>query len=831
MQNKLQYLAVLFFALLLFVLNGFTAELYSQIVLNNDRTKEILFSEQTDRERRSGAVISLKNYSNILSDGLNIIDDEWSSVSDTQNSSPYLFSKNSDGYVSPGSIRIEGIEERVENAFSLKNGSSNNFGRLNISTDFIVRNSDSSDEMSLVLRIKNPDGKWVDAGRGIFLPDAEKNEQSFSIQITVSDVFIQKDETLDLMWVNRSLEEDGQKIFTQRIEITPEYSDTFPFQRGDLLITELLPMGDVDGYAFEYLELYNPDDVAKPLKGVSIQTNDGVHTIQSDIEIPAYGYYIFSNADFSDIEKVDNSYFYSDKRLFSDSESNGRVQITKNGDVIASAVYESAEVNISFESERMSQSVDGYTGLQNLKRSDSSFMAEVNGSPGESGSSVPVYHKSFSEAGIHLIAIPGRFYSNIVRIQNAVFYSIDGNPLQPSEIEPFEPVFLVKNGSEKVTLSVEGEGTVRNSKVHIIDTESHRYISPIRPGNYLVRDLFDDRNVTIQPVIGLWSDSRKSVVMENTDQAITELWKPVLISRSGDDSSAESRPVADKPFSPESSFIFSLLEIQNENEFLIDEVWVEVDDESNLTSVKQDPAYFTEPFFYMPEVVTDKEPNTTVFFGSYPGNDKSGLSYFRLQTERNTPSEFSLGMFKKGESERINGELRWSVPENVPEEWSIILTDRITGQETDMRIEDHYRFRIQGEPASDSNINSGQKLIQQVEVNTDGNERFGIRLEPPNLTAGGEEDAETPGSIELRQNYPNPFNPSTNITFFLPEERQVRLGIYNIVGQQVATLIDDNIGAGEHSVVWNASNNPSGIYIVQLETGSRILTRKITLVK
>ena len=832
MQNKLLYLVRLFTVLLfLFVIHGFAAELYSQVILNDNRTKEILFSQQFDRERQSGPVISLKNYSNILSSELIIIENEWLSASEGQNSISYSFSRNTDGYVSPGRISIEGIDEIIENAFSLTNSSPESFGELNISTDFLVRDSESRSEISLVLMIKKPNGQWMDAGRGVFFPDADEKEQSFSIQISVSDIFIQKEETLDLMWVNRSPGGELHQLFTHRIEIAPEYSDVHPYRSGGLLITEVMPMGDVDGYQFEYLELYNPDDFKKSLKGVTIETDYGSHTIQSDAAIPPYGYYVLSNADFSDVENVENSYFYPGIRLFSDSEPNGRVEIKQIGEVIASAVYESAEVNISFEAERMSQSVDGYTGLQNMRRSSNSFMAEVNGSPGINGNSLPVYHKSFSETGLYLITLPGRFYSNILRLQDAAFYSVDGDPLQPAEVEPFQPVFMLKSGNEPITLSVESESASENSTIRTYETESHRYISPVKPGMYSIRELFDDRNLQSQPVAGVWDNISNRVEMVNTDQRITELWSPVIFNRSDNDELVNNRPRTEIPFNAENSFTFSLFEIQNDDEFLLDEVWVEVNDENNLSSTDQKPSYFIKPLFYLPGLNTDQKSPGTILYGNSSEIDESGFSYFKLKSERNTYSEFSLGTFNAGATEQRNGVLRWNTPENIPEDWSIMLTDRVTGQETDMRLEDHYRFRMQAESEKIRDDNTSQKLIQTVDINSGERERFSIKFEPPNLTAGSEEDTETPGSIELRQNYPNPFNPSTNITFFLPEDRQVRLGIYNIVGQQVATLIDDNIGAGEHSVVWNASNNPSGIYIVQLETGSRILTRKITLVK
>lgn len=86
-------------------------------------------------------------------------------------------------------------------------------------------------------------------------------------------------------------------------------------------------------------------------------------------------------------------------------------------------------------------------------------------------------------------------------------------------------------------------------------------------------------------------------------------------------------------------------------------------------------------------------------------------------------------------------------------------------------------------------------------------------------------------SYELLQNYPNPFNPETQITFILPRAGKISLAIYNVLGQKVATLADGFYLAGIHRLTWNASNLASGIYFYQLETDSKILTRKIMVMK
>ena len=88
-----------------------------------------------------------------------------------------------------------------------------------------------------------------------------------------------------------------------------------------------------------------------------------------------------------------------------------------------------------------------------------------------------------------------------------------------------------------------------------------------------------------------------------------------------------------------------------------------------------------------------------------------------------------------------------------------------------------------------------------------------------------------PKDFDMLQNYPNPFNPTTTIQFNLPKETQVKLTVYNVMGQEIVTLISENRVAGIHKVQWDASNLPSGLYIYQLTAGATVLNKKMTLLK
>jgi len=94
-----------------------------------------------------------------------------------------------------------------------------------------------------------------------------------------------------------------------------------------------------------------------------------------------------------------------------------------------------------------------------------------------------------------------------------------------------------------------------------------------------------------------------------------------------------------------------------------------------------------------------------------------------------------------------------------------------------------------------------------------------------------EVDAGLPRSFELAQNYPNPFNPSTAISYQLPISSEVRLKVYDMLGREVATLVNGRQEAGRYSVSWNAAGFASGVYFYRLQASNFVETRKMMLVK
>ena len=85
--------------------------------------------------------------------------------------------------------------------------------------------------------------------------------------------------------------------------------------------------------------------------------------------------------------------------------------------------------------------------------------------------------------------------------------------------------------------------------------------------------------------------------------------------------------------------------------------------------------------------------------------------------------------------------------------------------------------------------------------------------------------------FSLNGNYPNPFNPQTTISYSVNIDSDVKIAIYNLLGEKVANLVDEHHFIGEYSNVWNASNNPSGLYFVEMVSGNTVVTDKIMLMK
>jgi hypothetical protein len=116
---------------------------------------------------------------------------------------------------------------------------------------------------------------------------------------------------------------------------------------------------------------------------------------------------------------------------------------------------------------------------------------------------------------------------------------------------------------------------------------------------------------------------------------------------------------------------------------------------------------------------------------------------------------------------------------------------------------------------------------------TEDTTSFTVQAGPLEVTESGEL---LPKQFALRQNFPNPFNPETKIRFDLPEQAEVTVRIFNLLGEEVVTLKQEKMPAGTHTLSWDGRNKagqvaPNGVYFLRVEADNKVATKKLLLVR
>ncbi len=112
-----------------------------------------------------------------------------------------------------------------------------------------------------------------------------------------------------------------------------------------------------------------------------------------------------------------------------------------------------------------------------------------------------------------------------------------------------------------------------------------------------------------------------------------------------------------------------------------------------------------------------------------------------------------------------------------------------------------------------------------------GSDFWAANLLSSTVTGVNDENIALPRECRLYQNYPNPFNPSTNIGFSLPARSRILLRVFDLLGREVATLVNEEKPAGEYTVQWNAQSMPSGVYFYRIHAGTFTATKKVLLLR
>ncbi len=179
------------------------------------------------------------------------------------------------------------------------------------------------------------------------------------------------------------------------------------------------------------------------------------------------------------------------------------------------------------------------------------------------------------------------------------------------------------------------------------------------------------------------------------------------------------------------------------------------------------------------------------------------------------------------QAEDVN--MAWDLS-SLPEHISMTLTDNITGNSVDLTQQSEVTFATVEKGSFPAYGSGGVSIYPQV-----GESRFTLTAAYSSLSAA-DEATNLPKTFALHQNYPNPFNPVTTLRYDLPENSYVNVTVYDMLGRQVKSLINQTQEAGYRSVIWNATNNygkpvSAGMYFYKIRAGEFTQTRKMLLLK
>jgi len=260
------------------------------------------------------------------------------------------------------------------------------------------------------------------------------------------------------------------------------------------------------------------------------------------------------------------------------------------------------------------------------------------------------------------------------------------------------------------------------------------------------------------------------------------------------------------------------VELEVEGEGLINSAWVLFSEDGYLDRLRGD-AYQLYPFSEDYALLGSIKGEDEIFdIGKFPLQDNVEVPVYFESTESGiytiTAKDFNLNGLK-----------------------NVTFVDTWTGTELVIRDQFFYEFEH-------LSVNKYNPYAQALACGLDGlafiqsfspqkakaryNPRFLLKL---NSSVNEISQNNLPDTIQLDQNFPNPFNPTTVISYGLTKTGFISLSVYDITGRYVATLVNETVQAGNHSVIFDASGLSSGVYIYRLSAGNAVLTRRLTLLK
>lgn len=831
---RIQFLKILVLFLVLSCAHTFNS--FGQVPLVDLKSFEISFAPLESSRERSSVQLSVQEARRMS--GLDVNNEEGPLPEFTQDKSQQdgFFYVTTQGGISIGRYYHQN-DDNILSQLPIRNGTPANISGISLAFDFIFLPAADNTDITFQLSYKVNNGNWKSPEGGFFTSEMLQQEKqgwsTFSIQIFLDQLYILPNDQLEIRWsaLNADDASDFIPIALQKVELFADEAAPRELHPGSLIISEIMTSFDTGSGLLEYVELFNSTKEPVNLKGLVLQSGRNRVVVQQNLIAPPYEAVVLAGYNQeNDLFESMADYHYQGELL---NETSGRLRLVLDGADVARALYESQNKGTSIQINHLENAFDGYSGLSNFIPASDQYKSIFTGTPGRVEYERRLYSKTISSNGWYLLTPPGSISEatnrEVIRGMKPVTSSSQTSneaglnaPYIYHQYEGAGPVRLYASGNNTVKTGSETSGSVNAEQA---DLNSLINLSVRRLSS--ITEMTNSEGYQAYPALLTWNASNQAFefVWQETDRI--EPWNSYLVSTDvsadqkepGDQSKTESELnslsrlinislISDAETDSETvlydqsmiGFWDPVLQNSAASDFNLPKLWTPISEESEQTR---------QPLIYLKSA----NAGTTASYLNFPHTPEENI---RIPVGLKFPVSIDRATF------------RWDFIETLPEQWEIEFVDTEIAKSINMRQEQNYSFTERSDIVNEGIRDPAHSFHL---IKPDEYSRFYIHISPTGDLGASEEEAENPDSIELKQNYPNPFNPMTTIGFYLPVDTEVRIGVYNVVGQQVGLLLDDRLNAGDHTVSWNALDMPSGVYIVQLEAMNTVQTRKITLIK
>lgn len=745
-----------------------------------------------------------------------------------------LFFVEAHGELSVGSYYHRSAEN-ILTQLPFINATGRSISKLSVAFDFLFlpENINRSNQFYLSYRING--GEWIRPGEATisteFLRTSEQGWATFSMQISLDQIFLRPDDQIDLRWSSSPVTGDTSflPLALQSIEFYPVAADHPNVHPGSLIITELLPYYRTESGYIEYVELYNSTESPINLKGLILEAGHDEIVIQNNLVVQPYNTVVIARYDGVDGFDSIVNYHYSETLL---GDLSGRLELRFGDQEVAKALFDLSEAGVAHQLTHLQNAFDGYSSMRHFEPVRSEFKNNLYGTPGRLETSRKLYSTSIDRKGWHLISPPGHLSLNINRdlVENFRSMLMSADSEEASTAPPYlyyhaseEPVRIYSIGTDLSASLKSDAGNGYSTELNLIPLN----LSAEKPIS--IDRIVNSRGVQAYPALLTWSSENQSFELLLSEEEKISPWHALFVSGTSETERNYSATIEKQERDERSgaSLIRNLQIVLSEDNGsdIIKPLDRAVMGFWNVPSEAGDMS-MDLPKLWNPISEEERSYRSPLIYLKSTESENSTNSYLNFKSSPADVIQVSVGIRLNSSNGRYK--IRWDELNTLPDHWELEFVDVELDEVINMRREQSYSFTERSDDVLEGMNNSTLNFqpVEETEYN-----RFFVRISATGSLGKFERNEHSPEAVELKQNYPNPFNPSTTVVFYLPNAAHAKVSVYNVVGQQVGVLKDERMPAGEHRVTWNAMDMPSGVYIVQLEAGNSLNTRKITLIK